>query len=137
MEVRGSIYLGHNPPLPLLPYSFWIPNRKSHLSRLVSLTLLHSGGPKLYGVLAPLGAIGSIANSAILFIYLFIYLFTGSPFQCLVDSVDGGYISVFGPGLVGGLSGQTESFTVVAKSGNLSKYWFFLIWLVVLGLMAL
>lgn len=45
----------------------------------------------------------------------------GSPFQCLVDSVDGGYISVFGPGLVGGLSGQTESFTVVAKSGNLSN----------------
>ena len=44
--------------------------------------------------------------------------------------MDGGYISVFGPGLVGGLSGQTESFTVVAKSGNLSKYGFFLIWLV-------
>ena len=30
---------------------------------------------------------------------------------------------MFGPGLVGGLSGQTESFTVVAKSGNLSKYY--------------
>ena len=28
---------------------------------------------------------------------------------------------MFGPGLVGGLSGQTETFTVVAKSGNLSK----------------
>ena len=54
------------------------------------------------------------------FTVLVIYI-TGSPFQCLVDNVDGGYISVFGPGLVGGLSGQTETFTVVAKSGNLSK----------------
>lgn len=43
----------------------------------------------------------------------------GSPFQCLVDEVDGGYLSVFGPGLVGGMSGETETFSVVAKSGTL------------------
>ncbi|KAL3876827.1 hypothetical protein ACJMK2_034617 [Sinanodonta woodiana] len=43
----------------------------------------------------------------------------GSPFQCLVDSVDDGYVSVFGPGLVGGMCGQMESFNVVTKSGTL------------------
>lgn len=31
-------------------------------------------------------------------------------------------MSVFGSGLVGGMSGENETFTVVAKSGTLSKY---------------
>lgn len=44
----------------------------------------------------------------------------GSPFQCLVDSVAGGYVSVFGSGLVGGMSGENETFTVVAKAGTLN-----------------
>jgi len=56
------------------------------------------------------------------FTYIDFPLFTGSPFQCLVDQVDGGYVSVFGPGLVGGMCGQNESFTVVAKRGALRKY---------------
>lgn len=30
-------------------------------------------------------------------------------------------MSVFGTGLVGGMSGENETFTVVAKSGTLSK----------------
>lgn len=42
----------------------------------------------------------------------------GSPFQCLVDSVDGGFVSVYGAGLVGGMSGESESFTVVTKAGT-------------------
>ncbi|XP_052761429.1 filamin-A-like isoform X2 [Mya arenaria] len=44
----------------------------------------------------------------------------GSPFQCLVDSIAGGFVSVFGSGLVGGMSGENESFTVVAKHGTLN-----------------
>ncbi|XP_052265611.1 filamin-A-like isoform X1 [Dreissena polymorpha] len=44
----------------------------------------------------------------------------GSPFQCLVDSIDSGYVSIFGSGLVGGMSGENESFTVVAKHGTLN-----------------
>lgn len=47
-------------------------------------------------------------------------MFSGSPFQCLVDSCDGGFVSVYGTGLVGGMSGEEESFTVVSKSQ--SKY---------------
>ncbi|XP_053387060.1 filamin-A-like isoform X2 [Mercenaria mercenaria] len=42
----------------------------------------------------------------------------GSPFQCLVDSIGDGFVSVYGTGLVGGMSGETESFTVVSKSGT-------------------
>jgi len=42
----------------------------------------------------------------------------GSPFSCSVDKVNGSFVTVFGSGLVGGLSGQEENFTVVAKSGT-------------------
>ncbi|KAK7498578.1 hypothetical protein BaRGS_00010238 [Batillaria attramentaria] len=41
-----------------------------------------------------------------------------SPFTCLVDSVPGGFVTAFGNGLVGGLSGEEETFTVVAKQGT-------------------
>ncbi|KAH9502532.1 hypothetical protein Btru_068909 [Bulinus truncatus] len=41
-----------------------------------------------------------------------------SPFSCVVDKIDNSFITAFGAGLVGGLSGDTESFTVVAKKGT-------------------
>lgn len=45
----------------------------------------------------------------------------GSPFSCMVDKIDGSYVTAFGAGLVGGMSGQMVSFTVTAKQGSLSK----------------
>lgn len=45
----------------------------------------------------------------------------GSPFSCMVDNIDGSYVTAFGAGLVGGMSGQMVSFTVTAKQGSLSK----------------
>ncbi|XP_059167482.1 filamin-A-like, partial [Physella acuta] len=42
----------------------------------------------------------------------------GSPFSCVVDKIDNSFITAFGTGLVGGLSGDTVSFTVVAKQGT-------------------
>lgn len=42
----------------------------------------------------------------------------GSPFTCLVDTIDGGFVTAFGNGLVGGNSGEEENFTVVAKQGT-------------------
>ncbi|KAK7113041.1 filamin-A-like isoform X2 [Littorina saxatilis] len=42
----------------------------------------------------------------------------GSPFSCVVDTVNGGLVTAFGVGLVGGNSGEEETFTVVAKSGT-------------------
>ncbi|GFS01516.1 filamin-A [Elysia marginata] len=42
----------------------------------------------------------------------------GSPFSCVVDKINGSFITAFGAGLVGGLSGDQESFTVVAKQGT-------------------
>ncbi|XP_012936132.1 filamin-A [Aplysia californica] len=42
----------------------------------------------------------------------------GSPFSCVVDKIDGSFLTAFGTGLVGGLSGDQESFTVVAKKGT-------------------
>uniref|UniRef100_A0A0B7A146 Filamin n=1 Tax=Arion vulgaris TaxID=1028688 RepID=A0A0B7A146_9EUPU len=42
----------------------------------------------------------------------------GSPFSCVVDKIDNSYITAFGSGLVGGISGDSESFTVVAKTGT-------------------
>ncbi|XP_050390221.1 filamin-A [Patella vulgata] len=42
----------------------------------------------------------------------------GSPFQCVVDSVGGGYVTAFGKGLVGGQSGESVDFTVVAIQGH-------------------
>ncbi|XP_069125189.1 filamin-A-like isoform X3 [Argopecten irradians] len=43
----------------------------------------------------------------------------GSPFSCLVDKVDGGYVTAFGGGLIGGMSGQMNNFTITAKAGTL------------------
>lgn len=40
----------------------------------------------------------------------------------MVDQIDGSYVTAFGAGLVGGMSGQMVSFTVTAKQGSLSKY---------------
>ncbi|XP_062570690.1 filamin-A-like isoform X5 [Saccostrea cucullata] len=45
----------------------------------------------------------------------------GSPFSCMVDQIDGSYVTAFGAGLVGGMSGQMVAFTVTAKQGTLSK----------------
>ncbi|XP_076459972.1 filamin-A-like isoform X2 [Babylonia areolata] len=42
----------------------------------------------------------------------------GSPFSCVVDGVNGGFVTAFGVGLVGGSSGEEETFTVVAKQGT-------------------
>uniref|UniRef100_A0A0B7AYU4 Uncharacterized protein n=1 Tax=Arion vulgaris TaxID=1028688 RepID=A0A0B7AYU4_9EUPU len=42
----------------------------------------------------------------------------GSPFSCVVDKIDNSFITAFGTGLVGGLSGDNERFTVVAKKGT-------------------
>ncbi|XP_025077978.1 filamin-A-like isoform X3 [Pomacea canaliculata] len=42
----------------------------------------------------------------------------GSPFSCVVDSLPDGFVTAFGVGLVGGNSGEEESFTVVAKQGT-------------------
>ncbi|ESO84790.1 hypothetical protein LOTGIDRAFT_221912 [Lottia gigantea] len=42
----------------------------------------------------------------------------GSPFQCIVDSVGGGYVTAFGKGLQGGGSGEVVEFTVVAQQGH-------------------
>lgn len=39
----------------------------------------------------------------------------------MVDNIDGSYVTAFGAGLVGGMSGQMVSFTVTAKQGSLSK----------------
>lgn len=39
----------------------------------------------------------------------------------MVDQIDGSYVTAFGAGLVGGMSGQMVSFTVTAKQGSLSK----------------
>lgn len=39
----------------------------------------------------------------------------------MVDKIDGSYVTAFGAGLVGGMSGQMVSFTVTAKQGSLSK----------------
>lgn len=47
--------------------------------------------------------------------------FAGSPFSCVVDSVNGGFVTAFGVGLVGGSSGEEETFTVVAKQGTASE----------------
>ncbi|KAL8592277.1 hypothetical protein ACOMHN_036911 [Nucella lapillus] len=42
----------------------------------------------------------------------------GSPFSCVVDQVNGGMVTAFGVGLVGGNSGEEEAFTVVAQQGT-------------------
>ncbi|XP_041363463.1 filamin-A-like isoform X1 [Gigantopelta aegis] len=42
----------------------------------------------------------------------------GSPFSCVVDAIDGGFVTAFGQGLVGGSSGQETEFTVVAQKGT-------------------
>ena len=39
----------------------------------------------------------------------------------MVDSVNGGFVTAFGVGLVGGNSGEEETFTVVAKQGTASE----------------
>ena len=57
-----------------------------------------------------------------LLILFSVYPTLGSPFQCIVDQINGTYVTAFGSGLVGGMSGQMESFTVTAKQGTLSKY---------------
>ena len=49
-------------------------------------------------------------------------LFAGSPFSCVVDSINGGFVTAFGVGLVGGNSGEEETFTVVAKQGTASEW---------------
>lgn len=46
----------------------------------------------------------------------------GSPFSCVVDKINGSFITAFGTGLVGGLSGDQESFTVVAKQGTAKDF---------------
>lgn len=43
----------------------------------------------------------------------------GSPFSCVVDEIGGAFVTAFGTGLVGGMSGQTQTFTVTAKKGTL------------------
>ncbi|XP_063444322.1 filamin-A-like isoform X4 [Mytilus trossulus] len=43
----------------------------------------------------------------------------GSPFSCVVDEIGGAYVTAFGAGLVGGMSGQNQSFTITAKKGTL------------------
>ncbi|KAL8614771.1 hypothetical protein ACOMHN_017752 [Nucella lapillus] len=43
---------------------------------------------------------------------------TGSPFSCVVDKINDGFVTAFGVGLVGGNSGEEETFTVVAKKGT-------------------
>lgn len=53
--------------------------------------------------------------------YVILIAFAGSPFSCMVDQIDGSYVTAFGAGLVGGMSGQMVSFTVTAKQGSLSK----------------
>lgn len=50
------------------------------------------------------------------------FLVAGSPFSCVVDSLPDGFVTAFGVGLVGGNSGEEESFTVVAKQGTASKW---------------
>lgn len=45
----------------------------------------------------------------------------GSPFSCIVDQVDNGYVTAFGAGLLGGMSGQMAHFTLVAKAGTLGS----------------
>lgn len=40
----------------------------------------------------------------------------------MVDEIGGGYVTAFGAGLVGGMSGQNQTFTITAKKGTLSKY---------------
>uniref|UniRef100_A0A2C9KC16 Uncharacterized protein n=1 Tax=Biomphalaria glabrata TaxID=6526 RepID=A0A2C9KC16_BIOGL len=42
----------------------------------------------------------------------------GSPFACVVDKIENSFITAFGAGLVGGLSGDSVGFTVVAKRGT-------------------
>ncbi|XP_076455178.1 filamin-A-like isoform X2 [Babylonia areolata] len=42
----------------------------------------------------------------------------GSPFSCVVDKIADGFVTAFGVGLVGGNSGEEETFTVVAKKGT-------------------
>ena len=46
----------------------------------------------------------------------------GSPFSCVVDNVGDSYVTAFGVGLVGGNSGEEETFTVVAKKGTASEW---------------
>ena len=48
----------------------------------------------------------------------------GSPFSCVVDAIDGGFVTAFGHGLVGGFSGKEAEFTVVAQKGTASTYTF-------------
>ena len=50
-----------------------------------------------------------------------IIFFAGSPFSCVVDEIGGNFVTAFGAGLVGGMSGQNQTFTITAKKGTLSK----------------
>lgn len=44
----------------------------------------------------------------------------GSPFSCVVDEIAGNFVTAFGTGLVGGMSGQDQTFTITARKGTLS-----------------
>jgi hypothetical protein len=52
---------------------------------------------------------------------LLVLVSAGSPFSCVVDKLKDGFVTAFGVGLVGGLSGEEEQFTVVAKQGTASE----------------
>jgi hypothetical protein len=38
----------------------------------------------------------------------------------VVDEIGGNFVTAFGAGLVGGMSGQNQTFTITAKKGTLS-----------------
>ncbi|XP_064616550.1 filamin-A-like isoform X2 [Liolophura sinensis] len=42
----------------------------------------------------------------------------GTPFCCIVDSVDGGFVTAYGQGLAVAMSGEKTQFTVVTKGGS-------------------
>jgi hypothetical protein len=39
----------------------------------------------------------------------------------VVDEIGGNFVTAFGAGLVGGMSGQNQTFTITARKGTLSK----------------
>lgn len=47
---------------------------------------------------------------------------TGTPFCCIVDSVDGGFVTAYGQGLAVAMSGEKTQFTVVTKGGTASEW---------------
>ena len=49
------------------------------------------------------------------------FFLAGSPFSCVVDEIAGNFVTAFGTGLVGGMSGQDQTFTITARKGTLSK----------------